>query len=49
MITDFLQSDDQTEEELIRLNRKFGEILGLKPEDLWRPRGSSEDRVIDLD
>jgi hypothetical protein len=44
MITDFLQSDDQTEEELIRLNRKFGQILGYDEADLWRPREERTDR-----
>jgi hypothetical protein len=48
MITDFLQSDDQTEEELKRLNRKFGEILGIKPEDMWHPRDERDRSINDL-
>ena len=48
-INNYMQGDDQAADELQRLNKKFGRLLGLKPEDLWRPRGSSEDRIIDLD
>lgn len=48
-LTNFLQGDDQAYDELVRLNKKFGKILDLKPEDLWRQRPSEEDRIIDLD
>jgi hypothetical protein len=44
MITDFLQSDEQTEEELIRLNERFGNLLGYEDADLWRPRQERTDK-----
>ena len=37
-INNFLQGDDQAADELMRLNKKFGEILGIEPENFWKPR-----------
>ena len=37
-ISNFLQGDDQAQEELMRLNKQFGGILGLEEKDLWVPR-----------
>lgn len=49
MISNYLMGDDLAYEEFVRLNKMFGGLLGMKPKDMWRPRGSAEDRIIDLD
>ena len=37
-INNFLQGDDQAQDELMRLNKQFGGLLGLDESALWVPR-----------